>query len=39
MFSEGNAANPVWCDSPLQIEIWQAFLKFKLPWLDVTALY
>ncbi len=34
MFSEGNAANLVGCDSPLQIgmAIWRTFLKFEPCW-------
>jgi hypothetical protein len=34
MFSEGNAAHPVGCDSPLQIvlAVWRTFFfKFELP--------
>jgi hypothetical protein len=32
MFSEGNAALPVWCDSPLQIvmAVWRTLFEFKL---------
>jgi hypothetical protein len=39
MFSEGNAAHPVGCDSPLQkvMAVWCHFLKFELTGTGVAA--
>jgi hypothetical protein len=39
MFSEGNAAHPVGCDSLLQIviAIWRIFFEFELAGLGVEA--
>jgi hypothetical protein len=39
MFSEGNAAHPVGCDSPLQIvhAVWWNFFEFELAGLGLTA--
>jgi hypothetical protein len=40
MFSEGNAAHPVECDSPLQIvlAVWRTIFEFELPESGVIAL-